>query len=218
MSLQKDGYVIVKNALSTELCRVLAAESKLLENLIINSNVPPSYPDCSTDKFPHNDSVRNSFAWYSPLCFEAISNTVIKDIIESEIGEEIYPTYSYLRIYYPGSVLPAHTDRASSDLAVTCCISVDKSSKPWPIGLIDRNNNTILVDQNPGDIIIYRGTELTHWRDTYMGREQIQCFLFYVLKHGPKAELKYDTRGSLGFPWTARKLSSEEQNDQFKDS
>ena len=36
----------------------------------------------------------------------------------------------------------------------------------------------------PGDMIIYRGCELEHWREPYWGKNHIQVFLHYNEKGG----------------------------------
>jgi hypothetical protein len=220
MGLTEDKYFVVKNAISKDVCKIIAKEFKLLENMAHELNLPRGFgtddPVSATVQFPYNDGlIENSFAWYSPLCFEALSDVVIKSAVESAVGEEVYPTYSYARIYYNGASMRSHTDRAASDVVVTCCISVDNTVKPWPIGFLDKDNNSIFVEQEPGDIVIYKGNEIEHWREKYEGAEQIQCFLSYVLKNGPKAGLRYDTRPALGMPWNTRALTTAEQNKIF---
>jgi len=220
MSLKENKYLVVKNAISKDVCKILAKEFKLLENMAHELKLPRGFgtddPMPATDTFPYNDGlIENSFAWYSPLCFEALSEVILKAEVEKAVGEEVYPTYSYARIYYNGASMACHTDRAASDVVVTCCISVDDASAPWPIGFLDRDKNPILVEQEPGDIVIYKGNEIEHWRETYSGTEQIQCFLSYVLKSGPKAGLRYDTRPALGLPWGTRALTTAEQNKIF---
>lgn len=220
MGLAENKYLVVKNAISKDVCKILAKEFKLLEDMAHKLKLPSGFgtddPASATDTFPYNDGlIKNSFSWYSPLCFEALSDVVVKAEVENAIGEEVYPTYSYARIYYNGASMMKHTDRAASDVVVTCCISVDETAAPWPIGFLDRDKNPILVEQEPGDIIIYKGNDIVHWRETYSGAEQIQCFLSYVLKNGPKAGLKYDTRPALGLPWGTRALTNAEQDKIF---
>jgi len=220
MELTENKYLVVKNAVSEDVCKILAKEFKLLEDMAHKLKLPRGFgtddPVSATDSFPYNDGlIKNSFSWYSPLGFEALSEVIIKAEVENAVGAEVYPTYSYARIYYNGASMIKHTDRAASDFVVSCCISIDDTAAPWPIGFIDNNNTPVLVEQEPGDIVIYKGNEIAHWRDTYSGTEQIQCFLSYVLKNGPKAGLRYDTRPALGMPWNTRALTNIEQDKIF---
>jgi hypothetical protein len=51
---------------------------------------------------------------------------------------------------------------------------------------------------NPGDIAIYKGCEVEHWREPYEGRQQIQLFLHYVDANGIYKDYKFDKRPMLG--------------------
>jgi hypothetical protein len=50
----------------------------------------------------------------------------------------------------------------------------------------------------PGDMVIYRGCDIKHWRDPYDGNQQIQVFLHYVDVNGKYADHKFDKRPMLG--------------------
>lgn len=213
MNINETGYTIIKSAINKDLCRLLAEEFRLIRDIALetNSQNPEfKHPDSKNNQYPFADEmVDNSFSWYSPMCFEALSNTFIKDIVEQVIGEEVYPTYSYARIYSKGSEMKRHTDRSSSEWSVSCCIDVDKNVS-WPLG-VETKDGIIDVFQEPGDIIIYKGNDLPHWRKSFQGFEHINAFMFYVRANGPRQELKYDTRKILGLPPHTRKLTSEEQ-------
>lgn len=213
------GFEIVKGALSKDICKLLAAEFRISRDLaMFLSSQDPNFksPDSLNPNFPFGDKmIDKSFSWYSPLCFEALSNTLIKDIVEKAIGETLYPTYSYARIYYNGSELKKHTDRASSEYAVTCCIDTDLDHPNWSF-YVEQNDGTVLeIIQEPGDIVIYNGNHIPHWRNVYTGQEHINAFMFYVRATGPKSELKYDTRPLLGMSPQSRILDSEAQLKKF---
>jgi len=219
MSFANDHYEIIPSVVSADACKIMAKDFELSEQLILNVNrQDPSYRCYSTNsnEFPFADEMVNkSFSWYSPLIFEALSVSVMKDIVEETVGYEVYPTYSYARIYYNGSEMKRHTDRACSEFSVSCCISVDDEVDPWPIYFERTNGEIIELKQKPGDIVIYKGNVLPHWRLPYHGQKQIQAFMFYVDANGPRAELKYDTRPMLGMPPEARRMNSETQWEKF---
>ena len=213
------GFEIVKGALSKDICKLLAAEFRISRDLaLFHSSQDPQFknPDSSNPAFPFGDKmIDESFSWYSPLCFEALSNTLVKDIVEKVIGEKLYPTYSYARIYYNGAELKKHTDRASSEYAVTCCIDTDPKFPIWSFFVEQYDGSILEIIQEPGDILIYKGNHIPHWRNVYTGQEHINAFMFYVRANGPRAELKYDTRPFLGMSPQSRILDSEEQLKKF---
>lgn len=205
---ETNKYVVIKNAISLDVCKLVARDFRMARDLA--GTIP------SDKKFPfHDEMVDNSFSWYSPLIVEALSDSLIKEVVEQVIEEPVYPTYSYARIYYEGAEMKRHIDRSSSEFSVTCCIDIDKTNEKWNLGVETIEGDKIYIDQDPGDIMIYRGNDLFHWRDPYKGKEQINCFMFYVMANGPKKELKYDTRPLLGMHSNSRLLNSEEQFKRF---
>jgi hypothetical protein len=50
----------------------------------------------------------------------------------------------------------------------------------------------------PGDMSIYTGCEVEHWREPYEGNQQIQLFLHYVDANGVHKDWKFDKRPFLG--------------------
>jgi hypothetical protein len=111
--------------------------------------------------------------------------------MEELTGLELYPTYTYGRIYWKGSTLAPHKDRPSCQYSATLCI--DNDPKPWPIFM---DGKKILL--NAGDIAVYKGCEVEHWREPYEGNQQIQLFLHYVDANGIYKDFKFDKRPMLG--------------------
>jgi hypothetical protein len=215
MTFKTHGYQIIKSAISKDLCKLLAEEFRLVRNIALATNKQNSeykHPDSKEQNYPFADEmVNSSFSWYSPMCFEALSNSIMKEVVESVIQESVYPTYSYARIYCNGAEMKKHIDRSSSEFSVSCCIEVDPNFPNWYLGVETKDGTVIKVEQKPGDIIIYEGHKLPHWRDPYQGHEHINAFMFYVCANGDRSELKYDTRPALGMSPQSRRLSSEEQ-------
>jgi len=120
----------------------------------------------------------------------------MQEKIEKVVDKYLFPTYSYLRIYYKNSILEKHTDRPCCEYSATICITNDK--KPWDIWFETYSGEKLSISLYPGDIIIYKGIELPHWRNIYEQEEQIQVFLHYVDQNGPYKEYKFDKRQMLG--------------------
>ena len=74
----------------------------------------------------------------------------------------------------------------------------------WPIYLEpsgEEGKEGVKVLLNPGDMLIYRGCDLEHWRDPFAGDNCGQVFLHYNDLNGEFAEQnKYDGRPFLGLP------------------
>ena len=119
-------------------------------------------------------------------------------LMEKHTGLSLYPTYSYYRVYRPGANLLKHKDRSACEISCTVCFNYDydDSNYNWPIYMEDTK-----VVQKPGDLVIYRGCELSHWRDPFdYGKDcwQVQGFFHYVDANGEFADEKWDRRESIG--------------------
>ena len=116
--------------------------------------------------------------------------------MEKHTKLKLIPTYSYARIYKNGDVLKKHRDRFSCEISTTVNLGGDL----WPIYLNNGKKN-IKVNLNPGDMLIYRGIELEHWREKFKGEYCAQVFLHYNNKAGQFAETNaFDGRPMLGLP------------------
>lgn len=115
--------------------------------------------------------------------------------VETAAGLQLYPTYSYFRVYRNGAVLARHTDRESCEVSVTLSLG-SEPAEPWPI-LIAANGIETSVAICPGDGLLYRGIELPHWRERFCGTGAVQVFLHYVDQSGPYREWRFDKRPDL---------------------
>ena len=177
---------VIRNAISKELAGFIASEFSMLNNIV--STLEPN-----SDAFNHPSIGDNTFSWYSPVCFEVLME-YIKPIVEEVEGDHLYSTYSYGRIYWNGGELKKHTDRSSSEISVSCCLKKDMD---WSLNF--EGGET--VELNVGDICIFPGSVIPHWRDKYYGREYVGAFLQYVRSTGNRSHLKWDTRPCLGAPY-----------------
>ncbi len=190
MSFKENKYVVVRDVLSKETITLLQHQSKMLEDVMCyNNNTLP-------ELFPFGDpQTKNSFSYYSALFTESLL-LILKPVMEQNLGIELFPTYSYMRIYYKDAILKKHTDRRSCEYSATLCIKCNTET-PWPI-FFNSNNTDISVILNEGDLCIYKGDELTHWREPCIYDNHIQFFLHFVDANGKYADFKYDKRQLLG--------------------
>ena len=125
--------------------------------------------------------------------------------MEKATGLKLYPAYTYARIYKKGDILKRHKDRFSCEISTTMNLAGDD----WPIYLEpsgETGKKGVKVDLNPGDMLVYRGQELEHWREKFKGKECVQVFLHYNNRKtsGAKDNM-FDKRPHLGLPsWFKR--------------
>jgi hypothetical protein len=136
---------------------------------------------------------------YTPAKYgEPIMETVLEQlcpVIERAAQLQLYPTYSYFRVYKSGDTLPPHTDRSACELSVSMALGIE-SREPWPL-FIQGKEGVARIVLEPGDAVIYRGIECMHWREGFDGRYCAQLFLHYVRRDGRNALHKFDGRQCL---------------------
>lgn len=130
---------------------------------------------------------------------DAEVDTLMQDIkpqIEAHTGLKLHPTYSYARIYKKGDTLAPHRDRAACQISISLNLGREPDV-PWALYIGDKDAPFAAM-LGPGDVLLYKGMELTHWRDAYEGERLFQVFVHYVDANGPHAGEKFDGRASLG--------------------
>ena len=123
---------------------------------------------------------------------------LVQPIIEKATGLRLLPTYTYARIYYEGAELKKHLDRPSCQISATMTLATDGTD--WPIFMRNLKGKENKLKLEVGDMCIYRGMDLEHWREPYTGKRQTQVFMHYVDADGPYAEWQFDKRAMLGLP------------------
>lgn len=113
-------------------------------------------------------------------------------VISKHLGKELYPTYSYCRIYHTGATMRPHTDRPACEYSMSLCLS----GESWPLWFqLDKPTPLTL---QPGQAVLYKGLELTHWREEYFGTGCTHTFLHWVDATGSYANWKFDRRPNIG--------------------
>ena len=137
-------------------------------------------------------------------------------------SKELVPTYSYHRLYTTGTELKRHKDRPSCEISTTICLgydnsNVDASKYPdwdWPMFIKEKNGKEIPIHMKPGDMIIYRGCEVEHWREPLWANNHAQVFLHYNEKGG-EYDVPYDGRPLLGMTSKFRSEDAKDKNDKL---
>ena len=201
MSFKKNKYTIIKNAIKEDLA-IFIANYFLLKRQVARTFFDTGYISPFTNEWGvwSDSQVPNTYSHYSDIAMETLL-LLCQPIMEKATGLKLDPNYSYARIYKKGDVLKKHTDRFSCEISTTMNLGGDK----WPIYL-KSNNKKIKVDLNPGDMLVYRGCDLEHWREVFKGKDCIQVFLHYNNCKTPGADKNiFDRRTHLGLPaWFKR--------------
>ena len=120
--------------------------------------------------------------------------------MEKESGIKLTETYSYARIYKKGDELKRHKDRYSCEISTTMFLG----GEDWSIFLEpsgERDKKGIEITLERGDMLMYRGCDLEHWREPFEGENCGQVFLHYNDASNPKAKFnKFDGRPMIGLP------------------
>lgn len=116
-------------------------------------------------------------------------------VLEQRLAMKLWPTYSYARIYKHGDVLDRHKDRPACEISVSLNLG-QTPDDPWAL-YVGEGEKSFGAMLHPGDALLYRGMDLTHWRDAFPGQDMAQVFMHYVDQNGPHAGEKYDGRDRL---------------------
>jgi hypothetical protein len=181
-SFKENGYAVVKNAIDPILIKFIT-QYALFDEM----------QDFTSD----NGQVPNAHSKYADPAMETMLLHILP-LMEKSTGLNLYPTYSFYRVYRNGDTLYPHKDRPSCEISTTVCFgySYDDSEYSWPI-IMDGN----AIDMKPGDVVVYRGVDLEHSRDKFAPPSNdwhVQAFLHYVDANGPYANYRYDQRSSIG--------------------
>jgi hypothetical protein len=197
MSFKKNNYIIFKNVLSKETSNIcykyLILKEKAVKLFFEKNFISPYTRYFGT----FGDSmVKDTYSHYADFLMETLLQE-IKPIMEKITNLKLIETYSYTRLYKKGDILKKHKDRFSCEISSTLNLGGDF----WPIFIKNNLKKEIKVNLNPGDMLVYRGNILEHWREKFEGNICGQVFLHYNdINTKNSIKNKFDTRESLGLP------------------
>ena len=213
MSFKTKKYQVIRQALSKELANFIfnymMLQRDAVDFMMKNNKLNPYNPFIGTRT---DQQIPGAYSKYGDWVMEALLMFMIP-IMKAKTGLELIPTYSYTRLYEKGNILRRHKDRPSCEVSTTLHLGGDE----WPIFLdpsgqdfvVDEYKNIhkpgapkgVRVDLKIGDMLIYSGCELEHWREPFEGKVCSQVFLHYNHANGPFAKTNLlDGRPLLGIP------------------
>ena len=189
MSFKKNKYHVIKSVISKDLAKVSYNYLLIKRNAIAymreNNYLAPFDNNFGTWD---DEQVPNTFSIYGDPLMETLLLYIKPKMIKAT-GLNLYQTYSYARTYKPGDILKKHKDRPSCEISTTLFLGGDK----WPIYL-NNGKKDIKINLKEGDMLIYKGCDLEHWREPFNGEVCVQTFLHYSTNE----KLLNDTRPMLG--------------------
>ena len=162
------------------------------------------------------DCMRVNLSSFNPVLIISLFLVIIliigscENFINESYGLDIHSLGS---AYKKGDELKRHKDRPSCEISCTLNLGGD----PWPI-FIDGTGADNVIDEyknihkpnapagtkvllEVGDMLVYSGCELEHWREPFDGNICGQVFLHYNHVNGPFADKnRFDGRAKLGLP------------------
>ena len=211
-NFKKDRFTVIEKAIDPKIANFVY-NYFLMKRQVARTMFDARYISPFTTEFGvwNDEQVPNTYSHYADIAMETLL-LAVQPIMEKQTGLKLIPTYSYARIYKKGDVLHRHKDRFSCEISTTLNLGGDK----WPIyiekdpkkggvvegkGYISDNTKGIKVDLKPGDMLVYRGNMLEHWREEFKGNDCGQVFLHYnnASTKGAKDNI-FDKRKHLGLP------------------
>ena len=215
MNFKEKKYEVIPNAISYELAN-FAFNYFLLKRDAVNWMYQNNYISEFTPGFGtwKDKQIPNTYSCYGDFFMETLMMKALP-VMQKYTGLNVIPTYTYTRAYKKGDILHRHKDRPSCEISTTLHLG----GKPWSIYIDPTGSNNILsgtgtttvvkpnapkgvpVDLNVGDMLIYSGCDLEHWREPFEGDVCVQTFLHYNNADGQFAyNNKFDKRPMLGIP------------------
>ena len=206
-------YLVIKKAISFELAN-FAFNYLLLKRDAVKWMHKNNYISEFTPGFGtwEDEQVPNTYSIYSDMFMETLMMKVLP-IMQQRTDMNLIPCDTYTRIYKKGDILKRHSDRPSCEISTTLHLGGD----PWTIFLDPTGQKTVVdeekqihkpnapkgisIDLEIGDMLVYSGCELEHWREPFEGDNCAQVFLHYNNIDGPfGTQNKFDKRPLLGIP------------------
>ena len=206
-NFKKDNFCVIEEAISKDLATFLynyfSMQKQVYDTCIKERYISPfetmiGYYEGQDEQIP------NTYSQYANMAFETLL-LKLQPVMEKTTGLKLTPNYTYARIYKPGDELKRHKDRFSCEISTTLNLGGDK----WPIFIEPSEKEGmkgVSVNLKPGDMLVYKGNILEHWREPFKGKDCAQVFLHYnnTKTKGSKENI-FDRRPHLGLPsWFKR--------------
>ena len=204
-AFKKNNYMVIRKAIDPKIAEFVM-NYFMMKRQVARTMFDERYISPFTTEWGvwNDQQAPETYSHYGDIAMETLL-LAVQPKMEKETGLSLYPTYAYARIYKNGDILKRHKDRFSCEISTTMNLGGDD----WPIYLEpsgETGKKGIEVNLKQGDMLVYSGCELEHWREKFKGKECIQVFLHYNnRKTKGSRDNMFDKRPHLGLPsWFKR--------------
>jgi hypothetical protein len=224
MSFKKNKYTVIRQAISKDMAtfiyRYFLMKKQVYDTCLKQRYLSPS--EVLLGQYETvNHQIPHTYSCYADIVMETLM-LECQPIMEKATGLKLQPAYSYARLYKKGDKLKRHKDRLNCEISTTVFLGGD----PWSIFLDPSGGDFVIhalkeihkpnapkgikMDLKEGDMLVYRGCELEHWREKFKGKNCAQVFLHYNNDKTPgSSQNRFDERPHLGLPpWFKVRLPS----------
>ena len=201
-ALWKNRYVVLKNFIPKDIIEMTLNTWQSVEMHRNSGDILKHETKDITYKNPESSIGRSKGGYCTPWgnALHKYVHDKLDDVIDMELGM----TYSYTRRYDRGAYLGSHVDRPSCEISATLCLSYQTDDNtPWPIWVRNdqnyfsataeriKNESQDLTQRDrlkngckkvllePGDLLLYQGPNIPHWRDYLLGDYSYHIFLHW---------------------------------------
>jgi hypothetical protein len=193
---KEHGYQVIRGWLTPQTANVLSNMLHIhRDNWYRSNNLPLDVIGYTPNK--ENETIIKEGKFFSSYGFMDALLLELLPAIREVTGKNLQPSYSYSRIYYNGADMGRHKDRESCEYSATLTLGMIGET-PWDIWVQDYDGTEKPISLYPGDIMIYKGDEIDHWRETFTGELQYQTFLHFIDMDGENSDHFLDKRSMLG--------------------
>ena len=177
MLFKKNKYTVIRQAISKDLASFIANYFSMQKQVYDTCRAARYFSPFETIFGYYegkNEQIPDTYSQYSNIAMETLL-LKCQPGMEKATGLKLYPAYTYARIYKKGDILKRHKDRFSCEISTTMNLAGDD----WPIYLEpsgETGKKGIKVDLKQGDMLVYSGWELEHWREKFKAKQCIQVF------------------------------------------
>jgi len=212
MSFQKNNFLVIKEAIEPKVAEFVY-NYFLMKRQVARTFFDTRFISPFTTEWGvwNDEQVPNTYSHYGDIAMETLL-LAVQPKMEKLTKLKLIPTYAYARIYKKGDILHRHKDRFSCEISTTLNLGGDE----WPIfiekdpkkggliegrGYVSDHTKGTKVTLKPGDMLVYKGAILEHWREPFDGTDCGQVFLHYnnQATKGSSDNI-FDGRPHLGLP------------------
>ena len=202
----KNRYVVLRNFIPKDIINMTLDTWKTAEHRKdVHDSIFRRETKDITFNSPKNSIGKSYGAYCSP--WGVALNRYLCDKLIGVLDIDLRETYSYTRKYERGAYLSSHRDRPACEISTTVCLDYQTDDgKPWVIwvdnsknwvdhdvtytmqeqtqGIPNRQRESTPISLEVGDVLVYQGPNVAHWRDYLIGDYSYHIFCHFFNAEG----------------------------------